>query len=61
MTFYMLCHAMPLHGVQVKDEFWDGLESFLDSVPLGEQWIMQGDFNARVGSRVYLDDQWDHR
>ncbi|XP_065886632.1 uncharacterized protein [Dysidea avara] len=43
----------------VKDEFWDGLESFLNSVPLGDQWIMLGDFNARVGSRVCLDDQWD--
>ena len=42
----------------VKDEFWDGLDSFLCSVPSGEEWILLGDFNARVGSRVHLDDQW---
>jgi len=31
--------------------------SLLGSVPSGEQWIVLDDFKARVGSRVYLDDQ----
>ena len=55
MTFYMLC---PIWGSSriVKDEFWDGLDSFLGSS--GEQWIVLCDFNARVGSKVYFDDQW---
>jgi len=34
-TSYLSCHAMPLYGVHVKDKFWDGLESFLDSVNSG--------------------------
>ena len=25
----------------MKDEFWDGLESFLAVVPPGDQWIIQ--------------------
>ena len=33
----------------MKDEFWDGLESFLAAVPQGDQWIILGNFNARVG------------
>ena len=43
----------------VKDEFWDGLESLLAAVPPGDQWIILGDFNARIGSRICPGDQWD--
>ena len=51
------CYA-PTWG-SVKDEFWNGLECFLDSVPLGKQWIVLGDFNTRISSRVYYDDRRD--
>ena len=43
----------------MKDEFWDGLESFLAVVSPGDQWIILRDFNARVGSRDFPGDQWD--
>ena len=33
--------------------------SFLAVVPPGDQWIILGDFNARVGSRDFPGDQWD--
>ena len=41
-----------------KDRFWDDLQLALDSIPSSEPYIMLGDFNARVGSRVSQDDQW---
>ena len=49
----MSCYA-PTRG-SVKDVFWNGLEFFLDSVRLGEQWIVLGDINSRISSRGYCE------
>ena len=38
--------------------FFDELNSILPSVPAGEQYIVLDDFNARVGSRQVVGDQW---
>jgi len=48
----MLCRAMGQQRINF------GMV-FLNSVPSGKQWILLGNFDARVGSRVYCDDQWD--
>jgi len=58
MTFYILSPAIYLHGAQVGLQTMNFGMAFLGSVPSGKQWIVLGDFNSRVGSRVYLDDQW---
>ena len=58
---HVVSYYAPIWGSSraVKDEFWDGLESFLAAVPPGDQWIILGDFNARIGSRICPGDQWD--
>lgn len=39
-----------------KDAFYNDLQNALSSVEHGEEYIILGDFNARVGSRVGYDD-----
>ena len=41
-----------------KDEFFDTLQQALSGIPSQECYVMLGDFNARVGSRVSGDDEW---
>ena len=41
-----------------KNEFFDNLQQILDKIPSREQYVILGDFNARVGSRESEDDQW---
>ena len=43
---------------QEKDTFFDELNNILSSVPAGEKYTVLGDFNARVGSRQVVGDQW---
>ena len=43
---------------QEKDTYFDELNSILSSVPAGENYIVFGDFNAHVGSRQVVGDQW---
>ena len=38
--------------------FFDEMNSILSSVPAGEKYIVLGDFNACVGSRQVVGDQW---
>ena len=43
---------------QEMNIFFDELNSILSSVPAGEKYIVLGDFNACVGSRQVVGDQW---
>jgi hypothetical protein len=43
---------------EVKDAFFQELESIIFSMPSGETYILLGDFSARVGSRENTDDEW---
>ena len=38
--------------------FFDELNSILSSVPAGKKYIVLGDFNACVGSKQVVGDQW---
>ena len=53
------CYA-PTRAVRrdVNVAFFQDMECFLSSVPSGEKYLLLGDFNARVGSREYVRDQW---
>ena len=42
---------------QVKDAFFQDLESILASIPAGEKYLTLGEFNAHVGSRECVGDQ----
>ena len=41
-----------------KIKFLDDLQQTLDAVPPSECYVIMGDFNARVGSRTSVDEQW---
>lgn len=41
-----------------KDRFLDELQQALDAIPPSECYVLMGDFNARVGSRVGEDHHW---
>ena len=41
-----------------KDQFYDDLQQALTAIPLDEMYVLLGDFNARVGSRLGNDDPW---
>ena len=43
---------------QEKDTFFDEMNSILSSVPAGEKYTVLGNFNARLGSRKVVGDQW---
>ena len=43
----------------MKDEFFHDLELAFTTIPSGEAYILLGDFNARVGSRMSAHDLWD--
>ena len=43
----------------VKDAFFQELDNIISSIPSEECYVLLGDFNARVGSREAVDDQWD--
>ena len=45
-------------GRQEKNTFFDELNSILSSVLAGEKYRVLGDFNAHVGSRKVVGDQW---
>ena len=54
------CYA-PTRAAQREDkeDFFNQLAAFMSSVPVGEHYVILGDFNARVGSRSDVDaDQW---
>ncbi len=57
-------HVMPCYGPKFaagreeKDEFFDSLQQALSMIPSEKNYVMLGDFNARVGSRV--DGEWRH-
>ena len=41
-----------------KDAFFQELENSIFSVPSGKMYVLLGDFNARVGSRENVDEEW---
>ena len=41
-----------------KNKFLDDLQQALDAIPPSECYVIMGDFNAHVGSRAIVDDQW---
>jgi len=41
-----------------KNKFLDDLQRALDAVPPSKCYVIMGDFNAHVGSRTSVDDQW---
>ena len=43
---------------QVKDTFFQDLESILAALPIGQKYVILGDFNAHVGSRKCIGDRW---
>ena len=51
---------VPTYAVsrEEKDNFFDILQQALSAVPSEEYYVMLGDFNACVGSRVSGDEEW---
>ena len=43
---------------EVKDAFFGHLQQAVSAVPLGMSFVLLGNFNARVGSRVEEDEWW---
>ena len=43
---------------QVKDAFYQDLESILAAIPTGEKYVILGNFNAHVGSRECVGGRW---
>ena len=43
-----------------KDAFFQELKNIISGVLSGETYIILGDFNARVGSRESIDDEWSN-
>ena len=43
---------------EIKDIFFQGLESILAAILRGEKYVILGDFNAHVGSRECVGDRW---
>ena len=43
-----------------KNQFYDDLQQALAAIPLGEVYVLLGDFNAQVGSRQSGGDPWGH-
>ena len=43
---------------QVKDVFFQDLESILAAIPAGEKYVILGDFKAYVWSRECVGDRW---
>ena len=41
-----------------RTSFFDDLQQIMDKIPSREQYVILGDFNARVGSRENEDNQW---
>ena len=41
-----------------KNAFFDTLQQALSTVPADECYVLRGDFNARVGSRLGEGDEW---
>ena len=41
-----------------KNSFFDLLQDALSSIPAEECYVIQGDFNARVGFTAVRDDEW---
>ena len=55
----MSCYASTRAASRLdKDKFSTVLDNFIASVPSRENYVILGDFNARVGSRVGGDDVW---
>ena len=55
----VLCYApMRAASRQVKDAFYQDLGSILAAIPIGEKYVILGDFNAHVGSRECVGDRW---
>ncbi len=56
------CNA-PTFGAsrEEKDSFYSLLQDVLSSIPSKENFVLLGDFNARVGSRSENDEWWDER
>ena len=44
---------------EMKDAFFQELDHMLASILSGEKYVVLGDFNAHVGSRKHVGDQWD--
>ena len=48
----VLCYAPTMAASrQVKDAFFQDLDSILAAIPAGKKYVILGDFNACVGSR----------
>ena len=57
---HMVLYYAPTRAAsrQVKDAFYQDLESILPAIPTGEKYVILGDFNAPVGSRECVGDWW---
>lgn len=53
------CYAPTFAATRdLKEAFYDDLQSAIDEIPSGEKYIILGDFNAHVGSRRTKNEQW---
>ena len=59
ISYVFSCYA-PTYAAsrEEKDNFFDSLQQALSAVSSEECYVMLGDFNAHVGSRVSGDEEW---
>ena len=43
---------------EMKEAFYDDLQSAIDEIPAEDTYVILGDFNAQVGSQSVKSDQW---
>ena len=55
----IVCYAPTFHSKrEAKENFHDELQATLRSISEADRYVLLGDFNARVGSRLGPGDEW---
>ena len=55
----IVCYAPTFHSKrEAKENFYDELQATLRSISEADRYVLLGDFNARVGSRLGPGDEW---
>ena len=55
----IVCYAPTFHSKrEAKENFYDEMQATLRSISEADRYVLLGDFNARVGSRLGPGDEW---